>query len=228
MCFCAEASFTSAGVMVTMGGYCLAASIRRDPRHWPFAIIPFVFGIQQAAEGVTWLGLASGSSDQVVVATGVYLFFALAWWPFWFPVAAAVVARHPQTRRLFAVWAIFSLGWFILAYLPAFAGGGIGLQAEVAHHSIRYPYADDVVFGADVRWIQTGLYVLCIGGPLLVLGPRVYFVPVALGLVCVGLSWFIYAHAYTSVWCFFASLVSAYCVYFFATAPPQDPRRPGA
>jgi hypothetical protein len=224
MCFSAEASFAAAGALVPMGVYCVRAAAQRLPRYWAFALIPFGFAAQQAAEGVVWLGLSHESTDLVPVASAVYLFFAFAWWPFWFPFAAAVAAPRPNARRLLAVAAVLSTGWFFLAYLPMLFDPQHRLAAEIAHHSIRYPYADDVILGGAARWWVTALYALCTAGPLLILARREFVFPVVAGVGCFVIAGLVYHHAYTSVWCFFAALLSAYCVYFFATARPGEGR----
>lgn len=226
MCFSAEASFVAAAALVPMGGYCLVAAARRRPRLWPFALLPVGFGLQQAAEGVVWLGLANGWPTATAVAAGVFLFFAVAWWPFWFPFAAARAVRRPAVRRLLVVWALLATGWFFLAYLPVLADG---TPPVVAHHSIRYPYPDGFLRDATWGWPVLGLYLLCTVGPLLVAGltidePRHRFLFPAVGSAAVtGLAAVVAAHAYTSVWCFFAALLSAYCVYYFATAGASEP-----
>lgn len=228
MCFSATASFTAAGVLLPMGGYCLWCCRGPRRRYWPFALIPVLFAIQQAAEGVVWRSLAAGEVTFQRVATGVYLFCALAWWPFWFPVAAAIVARAQQARCWLIPWAVLSLGWFIAAYLPGLARPEEGLAARVANHSVHYPHADQVVFGGAKRWPMTLLYCLFVGGPLLLLGRRVYLVPIIIGCLSIFVSLFFYQHAYSSMWCFFAALLSAYCVYFFATEPDQRCRHQDA
>jgi hypothetical protein len=225
MCFSAEASFVAAGALVPAGVYCVRAAVRRLPAYRLFALIPLGFAAQQAAEGFVWLGIERGNSDWTLAASGVFLFFALAWWPFWFPVSAAVAESRPERRRLFVAWAVFASGWFFLGYLPALFDPYARLAAERAHHSIRYPYADDVVFGGATRWPLTVLYCLCTAGPLLALARRDLVPVVVLGLGSVAVAWVVYSHAYTSVWCFFAALLSAYCVYFFATAE-ADPGEP--
>jgi hypothetical protein len=222
MCFSAEASFAVAGALVPMSVYCLRASARRLPRYWAFALIPFAFAVQQTAEGVVWLGLRHGYTNLVPVASGVYLFFAFAWWPFWFPFAATIASTRPNARRWLAVIAGLSSSWFFLAYLPMLFDPQPRLAAEIAHHSIRYAYADDVILGGMARWPATALYALCTGGPLLLLGRRELVVPVVLGIGSFVTAGLVYNHAYTSVWCFFAALLSAYCVYFFATASPDE------
>ena len=78
MCFSPEASFASAAVLVPFGTYTLRLAARTAPRLWPLALVPCVFGLQQACEGVVWLGLESGDDRLTRPAARAYLFFALA------------------------------------------------------------------------------------------------------------------------------------------------------
>jgi Family of unknown function (DUF6629) len=219
MCFSAEATVASGGVLIALGGYCLRAAAHKAPRYWAFAVTPVGFGIQQLAEGAVWLGLHQEDAHLIRGASAVYLFFGLALWPCWFPLAAAVAEpRRVRARVLFA-WAGLATGWFWFTYLPVFAEPG-RLAADVAHHSLHYGYSDSVVFADAHRWPVTALYILCTAGPLLVMSRwREMLVPVVVGPVAVLVSAAVYAHAYTSVWCFFAALLSAYSAYHFATIP---------
>ena len=86
MCFSATASFT-AGVVLTVIGI---ASIKKAnyKSQLLFASIPFMFGVQQFAEGILWLTIPK--SDYFVLqkmATYIYLFFAHILWPLWVPIA---------------------------------------------------------------------------------------------------------------------------------------------
>jgi hypothetical protein len=225
MCYSAEASFASAGVLAALGGYCVREAKRKLPHYWAFAVVPVGFAVQQAAEGVVWLALDHHDDGLMRAGSAVYLFFALAVWPVWFPLAAAAAEPDRARSRLLLVWAALATGWLWFAYLPVFDGAPASLAAEVAGHSLHYPHADAVVFAEGVRWPLTGLYVLCTAGPLLAMSRRrEMWVPVVGGSAAVLVSGWAYAHAYTSVWCFFAALLSAYTAYHFATARPESGR----
>lgn len=75
MCFSATASF-GAGVVLTVIG---VASIKKThhPTQLLFASIPFIFGVQQIAEGILWLTLPNPDyvSTQKIF-THIFLFFA--------------------------------------------------------------------------------------------------------------------------------------------------------
>jgi hypothetical protein len=228
MCFSAEASFASAGVLAGLGAYCLRAAARELPAYRAFAAVPVGFGIQQAAEGFVWLGLDQGDGELVRGAAGVYLFFALAVWPFWFPLAAALAEPKPGRSRLLLGWTVLNSGWFWVTYLPIFFGLPSSLDAEVVGHSIHYTHADNVVLGESQRWAVTALYLFCTGGPQMAMTRwQEMLVPVVSGGVGVVIAAWSYAHAYTSVWCFFAALLSAYCAWYFASAVPQEARLTG-
>jgi hypothetical protein len=224
MCFSAEASFASAGVLLGLGAYCARAA-RKLPAYRAFALVPVGFGLQQAAEGFVWLGLEHDNPSLVRGGAAVYLFFALAVWPVWFALAAALAEPKPGRSRLLFGWALLGSLWFWLTYLPALLAAPAGLDAGVVGHSVHYRHADDVVLYDPWRWPVTAAYLLFTGGPLLATSRRrEMLVPVVLGAAGVVVAGWCYAHAYTSVWCFFAALLSAYCAYHFATAPaPAEP-----
>src|SRR5262249_52495325 len=104
MCFSAEVSFGSAATLIAAGAWCLRTAYRRAPWFWPLAIVPCLFGVQQASEGLVWMGLHRRADGLVQVAAGVYLFFALAFWPTWFSVAASAMESKPGRRRFLALW----------------------------------------------------------------------------------------------------------------------------
>ena len=142
MCFSPEASFAAGGTLIPVGAYCLRAAWRADRPLLPLAAMPALYGVQQVAEGFVWLGLGAGDPARVRSAARVYLFFALALWPFWNALSAAVADRSPARRRW--LWGFTLLGtvWFWVAYYPLFISGGYPLQIDIVHHSIRYQAPD--------------------------------------------------------------------------------------
>jgi hypothetical protein len=229
MCFSPEVSFASAGVLVGLGVYSLRLARRRLPSYWAFAVIPIGFGVQQFAEGLVWLGLHHGDEALARSGAAVFLFFALAVWPTWFSVAATLAEPRRGPRRLLAVIALVSTAWFWFVFLPVVTAAPPQLEASIEHHSIHYRYGDEVLFVGWARWTTTAAYILCASTPLLLL-PRMrsqsLLVPAS--LLGASLAAWAYAHAFTSVWCFFAAALSAYTAYFFATAPPDTTGERGA
>src|SRR5262249_18220295 len=95
MCFSPEASFIARAALLPPRASCLAPPARRRPRRLPLAAVPLAFAVQQASEGVVWLALGSGDAGLTRAASLVFLFFALAFWPFWVAAQAAVAEPSP-------------------------------------------------------------------------------------------------------------------------------------
>lgn len=214
MCFSPEASFGAAVVLFPTGVYCLRAALRRRPRLWAVAVVPCVFGLQQAIEGFVWLGLDAGYEPLVRIAARAYLFFAQAFWPIWFCLAAAVAEPPGRRRRFLTAWATLSLGWLV-CYLPVLTNLD-ERTAHVCHHSIRYDYPDGWLDSPAELWAVRGLYLISATVPYLVYSSRrVTAVPVALCVAAAGVAAVLYDHAFTSVWCLFAAVLSASLAWAF-------------
>ncbi len=215
MCFSPEASFALAGTLVPVGGYCVAAAWRKERRLLPLALTPLLFIGQQAAEGVVWLALDAGDTATVRTGSLVFFFYALALWPFWFPVLAAVGEPRPRRRLWLALLAVLASGWFWVLFHPLLTDPA-ALRTTMAHHSVRY----EVTLPVDEYLPRNAVrvaYLLSMVVPILA-GPRVF--GRAPGLVLAGVAALVYAHAFASVWCFFAAVQSAWLAYLFARLSP--------
>ena len=170
-----------------------------------FASIPLVFAAQQATEGVVWLTI-DGSAHATVnrLAVVAFLGLALVVWPIWLPLSLQLVERSPERRR-----ALMRLTWLGLAV----AAAAVVLLtrsrplAVVAGHSIRYHRS-----GRATGWLE-GLVLMAYFAPTILplfvsTAPlaRVIGVVLAMSLVLTAL---IQHNAMTSMWCFFAAILSA-------------------
>lgn len=218
MCFSPEVSFASAAVLVPTGVYCLRTAARRAPRLWPLAVTPCVFGVQQAWEGLVWLGLNSGDEPLTSAAGRVYLFFALAFWPFWFSAGTALIETDPVRRRWLTVCAVLSTVWFWYVYLPVLTTPD-GAASRVDHHSIRYAHPDaggGIPFGP---WGFRVAYLVTAAVPVLVSSSKRLLLPIlALAFVTAGVAVLLNDHTFVSVWCLFAAVLSVVIVYTIRTA----------
>src|SRR5947209_19813275 len=142
MCFSAEASVTAGAALLPAGAYCLSAAARKQPRFLPLAALPLLFGVQQIAEGFVWHGLEHGHPAEVRSAALVFLFFALAFWPFWIPLVSTAIEPRPARRRVFFGVTLLSTVWFWVLYYPVLTGPESLLNVRVMHHSIRYEIPD--------------------------------------------------------------------------------------
>lgn len=221
MCFSPEASFGVGAALLPVGAYCLRSSWRKNRALLPLAVVPLLLGVQQVSEGFVWLALQADDLDRARAASLVFLFFALALWPFWLPVCAAVGETRPARKRWLTAFAALTAGWFWVLYYPLLADPG-RLVPGVMHHSIRYEF----VLPTDAivpRTVLRVLYLLSIVVPCLV-GPRLVgpLPGILLGGAAVVAA-VAFEHAFASVWCFFAAALSLALCHLFARLPGREP-----
>src|SRR3954452_7547143 len=114
MCFSAEASFAASAALLPAGVYCVRAARKRSAS-LPLAVIPLAFSAQQFAEGLVWVGLGRGDPALVEGSSLAFLFFALAFWPFWVPFSVAFTTRR---KVVLAVAALLGLALGLVLYVP--------------------------------------------------------------------------------------------------------------
>lgn len=218
MCVSAEASFGLTGILVPVGIYCLTIANHRDRSSLPIAAIPLLFGIQQFAEGMVWVGLSRGNADLTHVAAMIYLFFALAFWLFWIPYSAIFLERRKTITHILGIGAVLGLlgGATLFAHL-AFNPGS--LQVSLIRHSIYYDYADPPALVVAPQIVWHLFYVAVISLPLILLREKL-LIGYCIALVVSALvSHVFYWYAFASVWCFFAAGISLYVCYIFRYWP---------
>jgi len=219
VCFSASASFALSGVLFGVG----AKSLKRSPswQHVMFASTPLLFATQQASEGVVWLtsdGSAHGTVHRLAVVA--FLGFALVVWPVWLPFSLLLIERNPTRSKALA--GLFWLG-------AAAAATAVVLLtryqpiAVVAGHSIRYNRA------GHTTGLLEALVLLAYFSPTILplfvsTAPLARAIGIALALSLV-ITAVIERTALTSVWCFFAAILSGLiCVAMrrseFSTAGP--------
>jgi hypothetical protein len=202
VCFSATASFTLSGILTAVG----VASVARAPSraYAPFAAIPLVFAAQQAAEGVVWSTMAN--SDHAMLhqlAVIAFLGVALVVWPIWLPLSLRLIEQRPARRR--------ALAMLTGAGIAAAASAVILLMrappvAVVAGHSIRYDRAGDVKGLLEI--LVLAAYALPTIVPLFVSTVRLTRTLGILLVISLAATALIEQHVVTSVWCFFAAVLS--------------------
>lgn len=196
MCFSTEASFTAAFILGATGGATLKSSTSRS--QFFLAAIPLLFALQQLSEGLVWLHLSEniGSQTLFINAQRSFLMFAFIIWPIWTPLSLAMLEQVPWRRRML----FFNLACGVaLSALNLFYGLKQEPNVHVVHHSLQY---------------LGKLPSQAITYPLVVLLPC--FLSSLRGVLSFGIivtiSFFIadyfYTATFTSVWCFFAAIVS--------------------
>jgi hypothetical protein len=224
MCFSAEASFGVAVALLPAGGYCLAEAWRKDWAYLPLAAVPLLFGLQQVCEARVWDGLGRGGPEAARVPSLAFLFFALAVWPVWIPLAAAVIEPRGWHRLALAVLAGAGVLFGVVYYLPVAADGGRGLNPAVVGHFLRYDFSAVPAARSTWWWVWPVLYLAAVCGPLLASRDRRLRPLGAAGALAAAFAYALFEDAFASVGCFFAaaSVYLAYVVYRLPEPPPVE------
>ena len=205
MCFSAGASFT-AGVLLTFVG---SETIRKvhKPSQIAFASIPIFFAAQQFAEGALWLTIGqSGHAGAERFFTYLFLVMAQTIWPILVPFAVLLLERNKTRRRVLRALLVTGMatGLYYAYRLIAYP-----MHAEIVRRHVVY---QDNTFNS--LWLITiSLYLFATVAALVVSSTkRVYVLGIIMGLSFVVSALF-YIRCLTSVWCFFAAVMSFWVFY---------------
>ncbi len=200
MCFSAQASFGASLGLLVIG----LLTLRRvkSTRQLLLATIPFMFGAQQAAEGVLWLGIANNYSPLIIeIAKYSFLSFALLIWPIWIPLVMLIIEKDFVRRKILYVCTVigFLISFYLMLHLIRF-----GASANIM--------CSHIVYDSDIAVGMAGLigflYFIAVVGSLCVSSvPLMWVLGITIGISYV-VSYFFYIQAFTSVWCFFSALLS--------------------
>jgi hypothetical protein len=221
MCFSVESSFAATAVLLPTGAYCVLRAVRKDSRFLPLALTPIAFAVQQAAEGCVWYGFRHHRPGLVEGGTIVFLFFAVAFWPFWAPFSLLFVERRRPAKMFLHGTTVLSLCWFCF-YIHAAVFPGRELHTHVVRHSIDYGLADLRGFRDAPLIVWRLAYLLFICGPLLLVragGEARWRFCAGLVAALFVVSDLVYWYAFASVWCFFAAVSSLLLALAFAKLP---------
>ena len=205
MCFSAEASFTSS-VLLTIVGTETLRKVHK-PSQLVFAGITLFFAFQQFTEGVLWLTIPR--PDYPVLqkaATYIFLVMAEVLWPLLIPLSVLLMEESKARRRLlFALLAVgFGVALFYGDHILNYA-----LHAEISGRHIVYKSAVGHPYGK----IPTLFYLLPTLVPLFVSSLRRTSLMGVIMTLSFVVSAVFYRQYLTSVWCFFAAVMSFVIFY---------------
>jgi len=206
MCFSAPVSFAAAALLMPAGVYTLRLAWQSDRRLLWLAAFPMFFGVQQFIEGVLWLNLGGFYAEYTQASALGFLFFVYLFWPVFVPLAARALDERPLPRRILLALA---LGTGLLGALlySSLLRGQAGLHISIVQHSIFYQHRPlfDLYLG---DWVVRTIYALVVTLPLLASNAFALRIFGALTALSLALSALYFDHAFTSVWCFFAAILS--------------------
>jgi len=205
MCFSAQASF-AAGVVISSVGVATINKVKK-PTSKLFAIIPLLFGIQQIAEGFLWVSLpVKWSIDLQQFCAYIFIIIALVAWPTIIPLSTWMMEEDAKKRKIIRLF--LGLGVVLSAYYGSCLAL-IGVQPEISCYHIVYKGEFPPALVLPVFFI----YVLVTITPLFISSVRKMKFMGMIMFVSVAVSAIFFKLYLTSVWCFFAAVLSG-IVYF--------------
>lgn len=200
MCFSAEASFVAGGVLAVVG----VASVKnaKSADQIPFAAIPFLFAVQQSAEGTVWLGLGIANAESWRQFP-IYIFLILAQvvWPFWVPLSVLLLEKNSLRRKIMQV--ILSMGVAISFYL-LYCLFAYDVSAEI--HSGHIKYALD--FPLHFVWLTNIFYFVPTVIPLFICSIKKMVLLGIMVLISLIVAQVYFEAHLISVWCYSAAIIS--------------------
>ena len=197
MCFSATASFVAGTALSGIGIVTITNAKRRS--ELPFAMIPLLFGIQQLVEGVLWLTFSHDAPVLKQAMTYVFSLFSHVFWPIYIPFAFRVLETTPW-RRTAMLW-FQAVGVAVGLYLFYFSVAG-SVVAEVVDHHIVYNSPHFYLVPVTMLYVVATCFTGFVSSHTFV---RLFGVLTLLSFIT---TYFFYARALVSVWCFFAAILS--------------------
>jgi len=200
MCFSAEASFAG-GVIITAIGVVVVTKVHK-PSQLLFACIPIFFGIQQFTEGVLWLTIPNPEYANIQkTATYIFLVMADILWPVLIPVSILMMEKNIRKKRV--LWILFAAGIIVSLYY-SYCLVFLHVTPKIMGYHIRYNSDFSKLFAIPVFF----LYLVATIPPLFISSiKRMHIFDILMLLSCIVTAIF-FTQYLTSVWCFFAALIS--------------------
>ena len=217
MCFSAGASFAG-GVVISAVGITTVRKVRK-PTQRLFAGIPLLFGFQQFAEGVLWVTLRSGGHDWLQnAATYIFLITALVIWPVMIPLSMWFMEEVKKRKKILA-GLIVTGGILSLFYAVCLVSYDVAPQINGFHIYYVDEFPKTLVDIAFVFYLASTILPLFVSSVR-----RMWLFGILIAVSCLVTGIF-FAQYLTSVWCFFAALISIVIYWILsesqATAPSE-------
>jgi hypothetical protein len=167
-----------------------------------FAIIPLLFAIQQFAEGCLWLTL-QGSDYEIVktICTYVFLITAQVIWPVMIPLSVLLMEEDSKRRKILRILLVAGMA---LASFYSFYLLSSKATSEILNCHIMY-----IIITPKTVELPIFLFYLAITvAPLFISSVKRMYLMGILIILSLAVAVFFYKVLLTSVWCFFAALIS--------------------
>jgi hypothetical protein len=221
MCFSAVASFTASAILLPAGLYGLQFTWQHHSKLIPLSCIPIAFAMQQACEGLVWLGSTHGNLSAMNIGSLSFLAFAYWLWLVWAPWSVAEADPSVNVQRVSQLLSLVGFIYGALLYLPLLIQPD-WLTIHIIHHSIQYQTT--LIFDNWVsQEVDRAVYAVIIVTPFLIASNPLLKILGGLVLTSAIATYLMLNQVFVSVWCFFAAIISLYILYvLFQTAAPTN------
>ena len=198
MCFSEEASFTVATVVGGVGCY-LVNKFKHDKKLF-LAMIPLFFAIQQFSEGILWNALDNHHYPDIYsnIAQYTFMFFAYCFWPFWMPFALMYAEQVPGRRSMIRIFVFLGALMILFNAYLIFVPGPENVKIigwNISYGESLLIYQIDYLFVAITSFFISSI-------------PKMWLIGLGL-LVAFVISQIVYPHAFASISCLGAAIVTA-------------------
>jgi len=210
MCFSATASFAG-GVIISAIGIAVVTKVHK-PSQLLFASIPLFFGLQQFTEGVLWVTIPNPEYAGIQwIATYLFLIMADVLWPSLIPLAILMMETNARKRKIIRLLLITGLT-VSLYYTCCLLF--LNVTPQIMGYHIRYISEFPKVVAIPVFI----LYLVATLTPLFISSiERTHMMGILMFFSCLVTAIF-FTQYLTSVWCFFAALISGVIYWILSDA----------
>jgi len=201
MCFSAGASFAG-GIVISVIGVATIIKVHK-PSQIVFASIPLFFGFQQFVEGCLWYCMQHPEYAQYQgLITTTFLIMAQVFWPMMIPLA--VLCMEKNKKKVTVLWVLLGLGLTVSAFYT-YCLLNYQITPQISGYHIHYVEQSPKI----LTFVAFILYLITSITPLFVSSiKRTHLLGILMSLSCL-ITIIFFTQYLTSVWCFFAALISA-------------------
>jgi len=216
MCFSAGASFT-AGVVLSTVGVANQRKVKKQSQML-FALIPLLFGLQQFAEGVLWVTLKIGVYSWLQNAsTYIFLVPALVIWPLVIPLSMWFMEERKKRKNILT--GLIVMGGMVSIFY-AFCLTSYNVIPRINNFHIQYIHEFPQT-PVDIVYL---FYIISTVAPLFVSSVKRMWLFGILILLSYLVTAIFFTGYLTSVWCFFAALISVAIYWILSDSKTTVPK----
>jgi uncharacterized membrane protein YqjE len=214
MCFSTEASFAGGVIISTIGVFTVTKLHKRS--QLVFGIIPLFFGIQQIAEGLLWWSLPNPDLLNLQkFSTYFFLTMAQVIWPAMIPFSVLAMEENPKRKKILRVLLVLGIA---LSLYYAICLMTCHVNPQIINYHIKY----NTDFPGSLAKAAFVVYLVVTITPLFISSVRrTHLMGILVFLSCLVTAIF-FTQYLTSVWCFFAALISVVVLWILRDSKRQS------